>query len=365
MIKKIILPLTLVISVLSVLFLTTDFQQPTKYFYGITDSQEQAVSFENSVLITDVKVIEGQIVDKGSVLFTAKRSELNVEQDQINSQLDELNARQGEAKAKLNAEITVLRAKKRSELFKIDSQIKQLQSKRQLNYDLYKSITGSEPVTSRSNVDAMQQQTRSLRSQRRAVAASMQAEINSLIIQIDASEKPLLVQRKQIQKHLDEVSRQAEELTIRANFKGRIGSINFKPGEKIPSFQSIITVHGLFPKSAKGYILESVANDVNIGQKLWVHSSNGTNTDVIFGEVESLGNRIVEYPERLKKNQSFKSWGREVNISLPENNKFLLGEKVQISFSPQEKSALTSFLAPIKELSKSLTKSLAQNGEIR
>jgi len=359
MIKKIIFPLTLVICILSVLFLTTDFKQTTTYFYGITDSQEQAVSFENAVLITDIKVIEGQIVDKGSVLFTAKRSELDVEQDQINSQLDELNARQSEAKDKLNAEIRVLRAKKRAELFKIDSQIKQLQSKRQMKYDLYKSITGSAPAVSSSNSDAAQQQVQSLQAQRHTVASAVQAEINSLKVQIDASQKPLLVQKKNMQNHLDEVNRQAEELIIRANFKGRIGSINFKPGEKIPSFQGIMTVHGLYPQAAKGYILESVANEVNIGQKLWITSTNGSKLGVVRGEVESLGNRIVEYPERLKKNQTVKSWGREVNISLPQNNKLLLGEKVQISFKPQSVSKLNSFIAPIKEM----TKSFALQGE--
>jgi len=347
--KKLILPLTLLLSVVAVLLLTNNFQQSSTYFYGITDNQEQSVSFQNSVVITDIKVIEGQIVEKGSVLLTAKRSELNVEQDHFNSQLDEINARQKESNAKLNAEINVLRAKKSAELFQIDAQIKQLQSKRQLNNELFKSITGNAPVTVDANLNGFQQQLQSLRSQRKAVARSIQAQIDSLIIQIKASEQPVVVQKDQIKKRLDEVNRQAEELTIRADFSGRIGSINFKPGEKIPSFQSIMTVHGLYPKTAKGYILESVANDVHIGQQLWIYSSNGHNTALIKGEVESLGNRIVEYPERLKKNQTMKSWGREVNIRLPVNNSLLLGEKVQISFTPQESYDLTSLLNLRKE----------------
>jgi len=350
--KKLILPVSLLLSIMTVLLLTSNFKQSSTYFYGITESKEQSVSFQNSVVITDIKVIEGQIVEKGSVLLTAKRSELDIEQDLYNSQLDEISARQNESKAKLNAEINVLRAKKSAELFKIDAQIKQLQSKRQLNHELYKSITGNTPVTVGATSNVLQQQVQSLNAQRKSVARSIQAQINSLYTQIKASEQPVAVQKEQIKKRLNEVNRQAEELTIRADFSGRIGSISFKPGEKIPSFQSIMTVHGLYPKTAKGYILETVANDVYIGQELWIYSSNGHNTATIKGEVESLGNRIVEYPERLKKNQSVKTWGREVNISLPANNNLLLGEKVQISFTPQTKNSLTAFLTPLKEKEK-------------
>ncbi|MEE9445515.1 MAG: hypothetical protein V3V19_07610 [Cocleimonas sp.] len=364
--KKLILPLALFLSVMSVLLLTSNFQQSSTYFYGITDNQEQSVSFQNAVVITDVKVIEGQIVEKGSILLTAKRSELNVEQDEYNSQLDEINARQNEAKAKLNAEINVLRAKKSAELFQIDAQIKQLKSKRQLNHELFKSITGNVPVTADANSNGLQQQIQSLNAQHKAVARSIQAQINSLNTQIKASEQPAVVQKNQIKKRLNEVNRQAEELTIRADFSGRIGSISFKPGEKIPSFQSIMTVHGLYPKTVKGYILESVANDVYIGQELWISSSNGHSAGIIKGEVESLGNRIVEYPERLKKNHNIKSWGREVNLSLPINNTLLLGEKVQISFTPQTSNSLTSFLAPLKEKGKALLpKSIAHQMDDR
>jgi len=350
--KKLILPLSLLLSVFVVLLLTSSFQKSSTYFYGVTESKEQSVSFQNPVVITDVKVIEGQLVEKGSILLTAKRSELNAEQGQYHSQLDVLDARQNEAKAKLNAEINVLRVQKSAELFKIDAQIKKLQSKWQLDRELYKSIMGNAPANMGVSSSSLQQQIQSLLTQRKAVALSIQAQINSLQTQIKASERPVAVQKNQIEKRLNEVNRQAEELTIRADFSGRIGSISFKPGEKIPSFQSIMTVYGLYPKTAKGYILETVANDVYIGQDLWIYSSNGHNTATIKGEVESLGNRIVEYPERLKKNQSIKTWGREVNISLPANNNLLLGEKVQISFTPQTQNSLTAFFMPLKEKEK-------------
>jgi HlyD family secretion protein len=340
--KKIVIPIALILALLGMFVLTSSLQQSTSYFYGITENKEQSVSFQNPVVVTDIKVIEGQIVEKGTILLAAKRGELSVEQDKFNSQLDALNARQYEAKAKLNAEIKVLRVQRKADVDQVGVQIQQLQTKNQLNKKLFESITGSAPVRT-SGADPAQQQLSALRIKRKSIYRSFQAKIDSLQAQLKASKQPAFVQKKQIKKRLNEVNRQAEELTIRADFSGRIGSINTKPGEKIPAFQSILTVHGLYPKTAKGYILETVANDVHIGQTLWLSSTNGHKTVVIKGEVESLGNRIVEYPDRLKKNQAIKSWGREVNIRLPANNTLLLGEKVQISFSLPSDKGLTFF----------------------
>jgi len=340
--KKIVIPIALILALLGMFLLTSSLQQSTTYFYGITENKAQSVSFQKPVLITDIKVIEGQIVEKGMILLTAIRRELSVEQDKFNSQLDVLNAHQFENTAKLNAEINILKAQRKAQVDQVGVEIKQLQTKSQLNKQLFESITGSAPEKT-SGVDPLQQQLNALRIKRQSIFRSFQARINSLQIQLGVSKKPLFIQKEQIQKRLDEVNRQAEELTIRAEFTGRIGSINNKSGEKIPAFQSILTVYGLYPKTAKGYILETVANDVHIGQTLWLSSSNGHKTEVIKGEVESLGNRIVEYPDRLKKNQAVKSWGREVNIRLPANNTLLLGEKVQISFSSHSGKGLTFF----------------------
>ncbi len=347
--KKVVIPIALLLALLGMFFLTSSLQQSTTYFYGITENKEQSVSFQDPVVVTEIKVIEGQIVEKGTILLSAKRDELSVEQDKFNSQLDALNAQQHEEKAKFNAQINVLRVQRKAEIDQIGVQILQFQTKRQLNNKLFESITGRAPEKI-SGANMLQQQVKALQIKRNSVYRSFQAQIDSLVAQRNASKQPVFIQKEQIKKRLNEVNRQAKELTIRADFSGRIGSINIKPGEKIPAFQSILTVHGLYPKTAKGYILETVANDVHIGQTLWISSSNGHKSEVIKGEVESLGNRIVEYPDRLKKNQAIKSWGREVNIRLPTNNTLLLGEKVQISFSVPSDKGIT-FFRKLKEQS--------------
>ena len=100
--KKVVIPIALVLALLGMFLLTSSLQQSTSYFYGITENKEQSVSFQNPVVVTNIKVIEGQTVEKGTILLNAKRGELSVEQDKFNSQLDALDAQQYEERARLD-----------------------------------------------------------------------------------------------------------------------------------------------------------------------------------------------------------------------------------------------------------------------
>ena len=352
--KKLILPITLVVSIVFVLLLTSSFHENTTHFFGIADNQEQSVSFQEPVKILDINVIEGQFVEQGMVLLRAERSSLKATKSQLNSQIEELGAQQTESKVKIEAEVAVLRAQEKAEIARLDMQIAELHSRQQQNINLYKNILGSMPKA--QTPDPLQTQIGFLYKQKGLISRSIQAQINSLAEKGNASKEPISIRKKQIMDNLDEINRQQDELTIKADFSGRIGSINHKRGERIAAFGPILTVYGLYPKLIKGYIHENVSNDVKIGQKVWIYSlSSNNNQDIpVEGIVKSLGTRIVEYPERLKKNPLVKSWGREVNIRLPMNNTLLLGEKVQVSFSPQRQNTIEAYFKPFAEKARTL-----------
>lgn len=351
--NKIVLPLVLTLSLIAVLFLTSSFQENTTHFYGIADNQEQSVSFQEAVKITEITIIEGQYVEQGMIILKAERSSLLAQKNQLNGQIDELIARQNESKVRVSAEIKVLKAQEKTDLSSVDLQIAELRSKQKVNFELYKNVMGSAPEPQIE--DSIQVHINSLGRQRQIIHESIKTQINSLIAKVNAGNEPIIVQKKRVAESLNEITRQEEELIVKADFSGKIGSIQYKRGERVASFQPILMVYGLYPKKVKGYIHENVSNNVKIGQQVWIHSLSSINKDmVIEGKVESLGTRIVEYPERLKKNPMIKSWGREVNIRLPMNNTLLLGEKVQVRFSPEHSNNVTAFLKPFEEKAKLL-----------
>jgi len=359
--NKLLLPVIWILSLFAVFFLTSSFEKNTTHFYGLAENHEQAVRFQEPVEITHIDVIEGQFVERGQVLLRAKRSELQAQKIQLSNQMDELNARQKQTAETLSAEIRVLNAKRSAELAKLDAQIQHLQGKYQQDIALYQSITGSLAAT--SGVNMLAEEIRSLRDQKAYLSRSVNSQISALRTQISASKMPLVVQKNQLKERLGEIERQTDELTIRADFTGRIGSILFKEGEKIPAFQSVLTVHAPYPKFVKGFIHENVSNDVKIGQTVWVHALSSKDQQAVKGRVESLGSRIVPYPERLRKNAQVQSWGREVNIRLTENNPLLLGEKVQVSFSPDRPNTASAFFKPFGQEIESMVPSAFAHGK--
>ena len=120
----------------------------------------------------------------------------------------------------------------------------------------------------------------------------------------------------------------------------------YKPGEQVPAFQPIVTIHSETARYVKAYIHEAVLNNVAIGQSVWVTSlANSGKVSPAQAVVESLGSRIVEYPERLRKNPLVSAWGREVVVRLDDRNKLLMGEKVVVGMS--EPVALKDSLAQL------------------
>lgn len=125
---------------------------------------------------------------------------------------------------------------------------------------------------------------------------------------------------------------QKEELTSYAIEDSTVGSVNFKVGENVPAFVPIITLVPQAPLQVKGYIHESVGSAPLRQQSVNVESV-GLNRIRVAATVAAIGERIVSFPERLKPNADVAMWGREVVIQLPEDNPFLVGEKVLISTS--------------------------------
>jgi HlyD family secretion protein len=63
-----------------------------------------------------------------------------------------------------------------------------------------------------------------------------------------------------------------------------------------------------------------------VGQVVNIESTNRSYQ--IEGKIFEIGARIIEYPDRLKTNQNIPMWGQELFIKIPQENKFLNGERV-------------------------------------
>nr|BFD58584.1 hypothetical protein CKG001_06910 [Bdellovibrio sp. CKG001] len=138
---------------------------------------------------------------------------------------------------------------------------------------------------------------------------------------------PLRVDLEDTKREMDLIESRLKNLFVFAEVDGAVGAVNFKSGEKAPSFAPLITLLPLNPTYVNGYVNENLNSSLSVGQSVEVVSSAGKS---VRGQVISVGSRIVPIPERLLRIQTLPAWGREVVIKIPPTNGFLLGEKVSV-----------------------------------
>ncbi|ACN15217.1 hypothetical protein HRM2_21190 [Desulforapulum autotrophicum HRM2] len=304
-------------------------------FYGIAETREIVVNFEGAVEIKKINVTEGQSVEQGMLLVELSSPDLMLKINQISHQLDQLKAQKGVDKSEIQSRLRQLKAEKAAKESELRNQIAQLENQYKINKSLLsglKSISGNGGYGNAEGSSPMELKIKSLKEE-------LSLCVNPLAIQIELFEKilansknPVKIQVERLEQELTLLANENNKLNIYAQISGIIGSVNFKPGAKVSPFAPILTLHTRTPSFIKGYIYENAYADIAMDEHVNVASLAIADRN-ITGVVIGIGARIVAYPERLRKHPDLQMWGREVVIQIPENNHFILGEKVLITSS--------------------------------
>lgn len=327
--QKLLLPLCWTTALAGVFILSSSFSDKSVHFFGIAGKREQTINFQYPVEVVQSFVVEGKVVKQGEEILEVKQRGLDSDLSIINQEIRQYQLQKQEAKNSINSRLANLKARKQAVIADMDYQIHVLELRLKMNTDMLKSIFDEKPDTYEKTGNT---ELNDLKRKKHFSVQAIQAEIDGLYKQLNSKNRPVDAQINKLHAQKVELQRQNIGLKVKAQFNGRIGSINFKAGELVSPFQPIMSVHSRIPRYIKGYINENILNDVKVGHTVWVKSialNKGENS--LEGLVESLGNRIIEYPERLKKNALVPAWGREVVVRLKNlDNSLLFGEKVQV-----------------------------------
>ncbi len=317
----------------AVVLISLSFETESTRFHGIAETREIVVNSESAVEIKGINIVEGQTIQKGQLIVVLSSPELTMKINEISHQLDQLKAQKGINKAEVKAKIGQLEAQKASRKNEIANEIRQLENQYNLNKALtsgLKSLQDGEDSYSLVVNNPLVLKVDSLKQELSLSLNPINIQIELLQKALDASDSPLKIQVEQLEKELALLKLENSKLNIYAQISGIIGSVNFKAGEKVAPFAPILTLHTKNPSFIKGYIYENVYTRISMGKTVEVVSLTDTRSRT-QGIVVGVGARIVEYPIRLRKHPNFQVWGREVVIKIPDNNSFILGEKVLIN----------------------------------
>jgi multidrug resistance efflux pump len=163
-----------------------------------------------------------------------------------------------------------------------------------------------------------------------------QTQIDFFGSTLTTSNDPIQAQVSRYADELDLLLEKQRQLVKKAPIGGMIGMVKYKAGERVSPFDTILTLHAAAPSFVNGYIHENVYSRVTAGDTVEVRSF-ADDKHAVRGQVLNVGSRIVDYPMRLRSRQEIPIWGREVIIKIPDENRFLMGEKVLISVLDKKK----------------------------
>ncbi|MBT8436559.1 MAG: SdiA-regulated domain-containing protein, partial [Gammaproteobacteria bacterium] len=328
--KSKFLGFTWILAVILVVTLFSQIQGEANQFYGIAESQERLISFQYPVEIVEVPVVEGQRIDNNARLLEVRRYDLDVNLLVLDERINEIRAEQAATRHIVTAEIARLEAERGTQIETFQTKIDSLETQLRHNQALVDSISGS--VESAAKIESpLRVKIRGLKAEKMLTRQMFQARIKSQKQKLADISGPDDARIAELEKQKNELLRQSKALVVHAPFPGSVGNVMFKQGEQVDAFNPVIVIQGNHTRHIKGYIHEAVSNHVQIGQAVWIQSLSAVGDETLTrGEVESLGNRIVEYPQRLKRSPLVAAWGREVVINVAPENDILQGAKVSV-----------------------------------
>lgn len=307
-----------------------DERQENTAFQGIVESREVIVNSEKAVEIKKIHVTQGQVIDKGRLLVELERPELTMSINEISHSLEELRLQGGINRDNTRSQIERLKAEKKVINTEADRKISQLQSRLSFNKEVAAGLESiSVETQGQKKRSPMETEIENLEEERRLKLSQIQVQIDTLEKHLFSSETPTEVKIESLEKELNLLMAEKKKLLVYAETDGMVGSVLCKVGEKISPFVPIMTIYNQSPGFVRAYIHEKVHHKAQAGEEVEVASLSDTGKRVT-AKIVGTGSRIVEYPIRLRKRPEFPVFGREVEISLPEENAFLLGEHVMV-----------------------------------
>ncbi|MDB4443485.1 MAG: hypothetical protein P8M17_12365 [Saprospiraceae bacterium] len=312
----------------------------TVMFYGFAETKETEINLDHPVEVNRLLVTPGQKVKKGELLAKVTHSTFSLKLNNISHSMDELRLEENIWKADIRTSISRLEAQKVVKESEINSQIRQLEMEIEINRSLLEGLKSIDVTETTVNPRAAK--IANLKEEQELVIKPLEVQIARLKEELESSNSPKRIQIRKLQEDQKFYTEEKDGLSIFAPKDGLIGNIYCKEKENISSFNTLISFYEENPTMVKGYVHENLILEVTVGDTLEAISTQHPEHKC-QGVITGLGSRIVEIPDRLRKNPDLKTYGREVLISIPPTNFFLQKEKVILNLLKSTSRPATIF----------------------
>lgn len=331
MIKKRLFIIFWVLVVVILLLFSVVFKDTNKAIVAQVEPMKKAISYHKAIRIEEIYVIPGQMVKPGDILVKVTRPDLILDVEKKNNEIERLGINRTLMESKYAGKRQQLVMDKDSKLRRINSEIDQLNiivSNNQQLSSQFGSLTGYADTIQQYGTSYYQIELVGLKEEIGFVKKQYELESNASRKIFDEEFKAYEILKRQLDKELEVLIIEENQLIKTAEIHGTVGSVSAQRGELLSPYTTILSIYESNPTVIKAVMNEGFEYEIEVGQMVKVESANRNYK--IDGKIIEIGARIIEYPNRLKANQNIQMWGQELFIKIPEDNKFLNGERVAV-----------------------------------
>ncbi len=311
------------------------FQDRDVVFSGIAEAAQTTISMQSAVEIVKMHVSVGQEIHVGDTLVELSRPDLIVRKNELMRELEALEGRGSLNSAAVDQKVAEIQADLNTRRNTLKFEIQKAENEYKQNLAIASKLKSLSGKTTAGENDAMATRIKSLKQEIAVLESNAATQIRLLRGSKGKQAATSASEAAAIRSELEIIETEMKEQTIIAKGEWIVASVLAQDGEKISSFNPILTMTRKEPTQVRGYLHENVYDQIAVGDEVEVISL-GKHTHV-RGKVVGMSSQIVPFPLRLLKTPDMPIYGREVNVSIPENSGFLLGEKVSISETPEWK----------------------------
>ena len=309
-------------------WIASDFQyQSVNSFFGIAETEPRSLNFDHDIAVREVFVKTGDLVKQGDTLATFYRAELDEQSLENLSDLQLTETERAAEYAILEKEKELVRTRLSADVRELYAEISLLVTEDSLNSVFRGSIYPDlKPAGNKIVADKLE----ALKKQIDDLQKSAREEINILESKQAALGAVASARKAGTRAALQQLETEKNRLFLIAPIDGYVESVMVSRNSLVEAFTELMKINPHAPNMVVGFIHEASDAPLAVGQEVELVSFNRPEMKC-SGRITSINPRMTELPLRLRKFIEMRSWGREVYIGLPPENRFYISEKITIN----------------------------------
>ncbi|MFZ1703539.1 MAG: efflux RND transporter periplasmic adaptor subunit [Saprospiraceae bacterium] len=313
---------------LSMVYFSNKLKVSHQEYFGFAETKESEINLDNEVMVSKIFVETGQMVKEGDVLLQVINREVDQEIKQMDITLQGLDIQNSIDDAEIKTEIITLNQKKEIAISEIETKLATAASE----FNFYLQLAGKQSKEKDKNhptvvlIESLEKEKKKLLDEYAIALRHFQQRLNL--------PKESVLKRNILKNQQAFLQKYKTALDVVAPYDGIVGSVNVREGEHIKSYSSLVSFLEPRPGIIRGYVQEKYTVNLNIGDSVEVMSKYHPDKQT-YGVIGSIGNRIIEIPEKFRRIPDVKIYGIEVLIYISRENNFLQKEICRVM--PKEK----------------------------